>query len=136
MKKNRWILGLAILVIAIAILSYWGFKRDTSGKNQAGPQATSQTSASPIYYSDTATVMEFYQDTCEWCIKEQPVLEQLGAQGYRVKPMNIGANHPENQSWWQQYNISGTPTFIAKNGDRLEGYHDYNSLKAWLDQHK
>ena len=29
MKNNRWILGLVIVVVAIGILSYLGFKRDT-----------------------------------------------------------------------------------------------------------
>lgn len=136
MKDKKWILGLIVVVIGIAVLSYWGFKRNTSGKNTAGPQIAGQSTTEPNYYDNNATVMEFYQDTCEWCIKEQPVLQQLGEEGYRFKPMNIGSNHPENQGWWQQYGVQGTPTFIAKNGDKLEGYHDYASLKAWLDQHK
>jgi len=76
--------------------------------------------------------MYFYQDTCSWCIKEKEILQKLGNEGYRVKSMNIS----KNVDLWQQYNVSGTPTFIAKNGDRLEGYHDYDSLKTWLDQHK
>jgi thiol-disulfide isomerase/thioredoxin len=138
MKNNRWILGLVIVVVAIGILSYLGFKRDTSGANKAGPQTAGESSGAPIYFDDNASVMYFYQDTCGYCIKEKDVLTQLGNQGYRVKPMNIGANHPENQSWWQQYGVSGTPTFIAKNGDKLEpiGYQDYGPLKAFLDKHK
>jgi len=137
LKDKRWFFGLIIVIAAIAALSILGFKRDTSGKNTAGPQANdTQINDSASFYDANASVMEFYQDTCEWCIKEQPILQQLGDQGYRFKPMNVGSNHPENQSWWQQYVVSGTPTFIAKNGDKLEGYHDYNSLKEWLDQHK
>ncbi len=60
------------------------------------------------------------------------MLQKLGAEGYRVKPMDVG----KSASLWSEYSINGTPTFIAENGDRLEGYRDYRPLKNWLDQHK
>lgn len=137
MNKN-WIIGVVVLVVIIAGLSYWGFKNNVGkSADSIGPQISGASSSTvPSYYNNNAQVMEFYQDTCEWCIKEQPVMEKLGTEGYRFKPMNIGANHPENQSWWKDYKVSGTPTFIAKNGDRLEGYQEYDSLKAFLDKHK
>lgn len=134
MKDKRWILGLFIVVAAIVALGIWGFKN--SGKDTTSPQVSGESTEIQAYFDENATVMYFYQDTCSWCIKEKDVLTKLGAEGYRVKPMNIGANQPDNQGFWQQYNISGTPAFIAKNGDRLEGYSDYNKLKPWLDQHK
>ena len=36
----------------------------------------------------------------------------------------------------KQYNVTGTPTFIADNGDRLVGFQTKDQLKAFLDQHK
>lgn len=130
MQNKNWILGLVIVVAAVVALGYWGFKSNTD--------KTATSNATPVadYYDENAPVMEFYQDTCSWCIKEKSVLEQLGAQGYKVKPMNIGPNYPDHQSWWKDYNVSGTPTFVAKNGDKLEGYQNYDKLKAFLDLHK
>jgi len=141
MKNNSWIIGLVVVIAAIVVLSIWGFKKsgsqNTATQSQtSSSQSSSQSQTSEKYFSESASVMYFYQDTCSWCIKEKDVLNKLADEGYRVKPMNIGTNHQENQGYWQQYNISGTPAFIASNGDRLEGYHDYDSLKAWLDQHK
>jgi len=132
MKNKSWIFGLVVVVVAIAALGIWGFKTNTD-KSAAKETLPATTAA---YYDDNAPVMEFYQDTCSWCIKQQTVLAQLAAEGYKVKSMNIGANHPENQSWWKDYNVSGTPVFIAKNGDRAEGYQTYEKLKAFLDAHK
>lgn len=138
MKDKRWILGLIVVVAAIIGLGVWGFSKNSNNSNAgAGPEVAGTSSlGSQPYYDENANVMEFYQDTCSWCIKEQTVLKQLGDQGYRVKPMNIGANHPENKDFWQKYNISGTPSFVAANGDRLEGYQTEDALKAFLDKHK
>jgi len=46
--------------------------------------------------------------------------------------MNVG----ENPDLWKQYNIEGTPTFIAANGERLVSFQKKDALKSWLDQHK
>jgi hypothetical protein len=134
--SQKLILGIIVAVVVIGGLGYWGYRVNTSISGGAGPQVSGATDETPIYFSDSAQVMYFYQDTCTWCIKEKDVLNQLGAQGYRVKPMNIGSNHPENQSFWKDYNISGTPTFVANNKDHLDGYQNIDTLKAFLDQHK
>ena len=130
MKDKSWILGLIIVIVVIVALGTWGFKSNTN--------KTPAENTTPVtnYFDDSANVMYFYQDTCSWCIKQQEVLAQLGGEGYRVKSMNIGANYPDHQGWWKEYNISGTPTFVAKNGDRLEGYQAADKLKPFLDSHK
>lgn len=136
--NKSWIIGVIVLVLVIGGLSYWGYKTNT-GKTQVSGASTVEDAN---YFDDTANVMYFYQDSCSYCIKEKEVLKKLGDEGYRVKSMNIGSNHPENQSAWKtnnpdgEYKITGTPYFIAKNGDRLEGYQDYDKLKAFLDNHK
>ena len=137
MKNNSWIIGLVVVIVAIVALSIWGFKKsgsqNTASQSQtSSSQTAGQSQASEKYFSESASVMYFYQDTCSWCIKEKEVLSKLGEEGYRVKPMNVG----KNQAWWTEYNIKGTPAFIAQNGDRLEGYKEYEPLKQWLDQHK
>ena len=132
MKNNRWIIGLVVVIAAIVVLSVWGFKKSENKNSQTQTANSSQGQSSEKYFSENASVMYFYQDTCSWCIKEKEVLQKLGDEGYRVKQMNIS----KNADLWQQYKINGTPTFVAKNGDRLDGYHDYDSLKTWLDQYK
>ncbi len=135
MNKNL-LIGIIVLILIIGGISYKGFKSNV-GKLNTDPQVSGASVAeTPVYFADDASAMYFYQDTCSWCIKEKPILEQLGNAGYRFKSMNIGSNYPNNQKWWQDYKISGTPTFIAKNGDRLEGFQDYDKLKSFMDLHK
>ncbi|MEM7823872.1 MAG: thioredoxin family protein [Candidatus Aenigmatarchaeota archaeon] len=88
--------------------------------------------APPEYFDNNASVMFFYQDGCPWCAKEMTVLERLAKDGYRVKPMHLDTN-PE---YWTEYNIQVTPTFIGPDGARLNGYHDTDALKGFLDNYR
>jgi len=119
------------LVLAIGALSYFGFKKSDSKKETSAPQVSGESTSEP-YFDENATTMYFYSDYCSWCIKEKEVLAKLAPEGYRVKSMNVG----KDQSLWETYSIKGTPTFVAKNGDRLEGFNAEDKLKPWLDQHK
>ncbi|MDP2717481.1 MAG: thioredoxin family protein [Candidatus Micrarchaeota archaeon] len=88
---------------------------------------------SPLAFADDASpVLYFYSDTCQFCLKQKPILEELSAEGYRVKLMDVG----RNTALWRQYNISGTPTFIADNGkgERLVGLTPKDQLRAFFDQ--
>ena len=70
----------------------------------------------PGYFDDGADVMYFYYDDCSVCSYIKPALQQLGEQGYRVKPFDVHADQmPEGIS------IQGTPTFIGSDGEKLEG---------------
>lgn len=130
MGKKNWIFGLVVIVVAIVAIGIWGF--DKSGQKNTATNNTS--TATATYFDTNAKVMYFYSDTCHWCLQEKTVLEKLGAEGYKVKPMNVG----NDTSLWTTYSISGTPTFIADSGkgDKFTGFKDYEVLKAWLDQHK
>jgi len=130
-NNKNWVLGLVVLILIIGGLTLWGFSKKNTPAQIQGDATTLES-----YYSQDATVMEFYQDSCSWCVKQKTVMESLGKQGYRFKPMNIGPNHPENKELWKKYNIQGTPTFIAQNGERLEGYQTEEDLKAWMDKNK
>jgi protein-disulfide isomerase len=138
-ENKNWIVGLVILVLIVG-LGVWGF---TSKKTIVPSQPNSNSAepfdnpATPItanepYFDANAQVMEFYQPNCGWCQKESPILTDLAKQGYRVKPMNTAAD----QSLWTKYGVTGTPTFMAANGDKLAGYQTEDQLKAFLDAHK
>lgn len=134
MQNKKWLVGLIVLVIIVAA-GVWGFSKisnqnKTNEENKAISGVTSEN-----YFDENAKVMLFYSDQCSWCVKEKDVLAKLNVEnteGYRVKPMNVG----NDQSLWETYKVNGTPTFIAENGDRLEGYQTEDKLKPWLDQHK
>jgi thiol-disulfide isomerase/thioredoxin len=131
---KNWIIFASIIFIAILVFAIFGYSK-VSNKNTSVTSSPSPTilSEDQIYFSNDAKVMYFYSDYCHWCQKEEAdVLPNLGKEGYKLKPMNVG-NDPNLST---QYKIEGTPTFIAVNGDRLTGYQDELTLKAWLDQHK
>lgn len=83
------------------------------------------------YVDENSPVMYFYSDQCTHCQAQSPILEELHKEGYRVKLMDVLA-HPE---YWNQYQISGTPTFVAANGDRQVGFTEKEVLRAWLEAH-
>lgn len=128
--SKRWIFGLVVVILVIGAFTYMGFKGSGSKETQT-PEVSGATDTAN-YFDENATTMYFYSDYCSWCLKEKEVLTKLGAEGYRVKPMNVG----KDQSLWEKYSIKGTPAFIASNGERLEGYNTEDKLKPWLDSHK
>jgi len=134
-----------VVLIIIVGLAAWGFGKNKNNANvitKAIPTTVGMTETIPTkdnlikdnepYFDANATVMEVYQPSCGWCITESPILTDLAKEGYRVKPMNAAAD----QTIWTTYKVSGTPTFIAANGDRLEGAQTKEQLKAFLDSHK
>lgn len=120
-KKKRSIsLTWIIIIFAVIVLAGWYFFMFNSS-DQNGE----------VYFDDASPVMYFYSESCHWCQEQKPILQELADEGYRVKPMNVGA-HPE---YWSQYNIAGTPTFLAGSGDRLPGYTQKEELKQFFDEH-
>jgi len=85
----------------------------------------------PAYGDDASPVMYFYQPACVHCQAMVPILNELAAQGYRVKLMNAAAN----PGFWTKYNLEGTPTWLAANGDRLSGEQNKIVLESWLAAH-
>jgi len=130
----------AVIFLIIVGVGIWLLVRNNSSnsgsvqgvKEEASQsQEAQKTVPESKYFSENAKIMYFYSDSCHWCQQEKTVLGELGYEGYRLKPMNVG----EDQSLWKKYEISGTPTFIAPNGDKLIGYREKAELKAWLDKH-
>jgi len=139
MRKDWALISIIVLILLVG-LGLVGFLKLSKKKIIANPlpsiqneEVAGQATSQPAYFDQNAKVMFFYSDSCPHCQREKSeVLEPLGAEGYKVKPMNVG----ENPAVGQQFNISGVPTFVAENGDRLVGYQTKDALKAWLDQHK
>lgn len=134
MGDKKWILGLVSLVVLIGMI-VWGatISRKNNPVSQVEGQSTNS-STTANYFAEDASVLYFYSDTCHYCILQKEVLAKLGQEGYRVKPMDVG----KNPNYWKEYNIEGTPTFIADKGkgERQVGYLEYQPLKNWLDSHK
>lgn len=128
MQNKNWLLGFIIMLIIVGVFAVWDFKKTHQLPNIS--QIAGEIESA--YFSETASVMYFYSDGCHWCIEQKKDLEKLAPEGYRVKPMDVG----QDQTLWETYKINGTPTFIAENGDRLEGYQTEDKLKPWLDEHK
>jgi len=111
---KKWLLAGAVVVIFLV----W-----------AGVYVSSN--SAPAYANDSSPVMYFYSEDCHFCQQQKPVLERLAADGFRVKLMDVKA-HPD---YWKAYSISGTPTFLAANGDRKEGLTQEAALRVFLESH-
>ena len=83
------------------------------------------------YYDGASPVMYFHSAACHFCQEQKAVLAQLSAKGYRVKSMDVGIT----PGYWQEYGISGTPTFLAANGDTKVGLTPKEELEPWLEAH-
>ena len=141
--KQGIILGVAVVVVVALGVGIYFLLPSTPSQPKAvsnpAATATATTSVSggesdnAAYFSQDAKVMFFYSDTCHWCQQQVAVLNEIAKDGYKLKPMNVGTN----QDYWKTYNISGTPTFVAPDGDTKVGYQaDKAALEAWLDKYK
>jgi len=129
--KNIIIPALIIVLIVVGII-YFGTKNRNSAPLSTPSTTNTNNSSTVSYFDENAKVMYFYSDSCSWCIKEKAVLEELAKEGYRVKPMNVG----KNQGYWAQYDIQGTPTFVAPDGQKMVGYKEKDELKVFLDKYR
>lgn len=114
MQTKTLVLALAAVVVLFAAAYFF-----TTGVKAAS------------YFDDTSPVMYFYSDQCHYCQQQKPILEKLAGEGFRVKQMDVLA-HPE---YWAQYGITGTPTFVAANGDKQVGFTEERALREWLAAH-
>lgn len=120
----RLYIGLVVVTVALfGGLLYFG-SREQSKPAESG-------AAYSVAFAAEAKVMYFYSDACNYCVLQKPILDELAQEGYRVKPMDVEAN----RSLWQQYNVRGTPTFVAENGDRVVGLQEKDDLRRFLDEH-
>lgn len=83
------------------------------------------------FADDRSPVMYFYSDTCGACRTQKPVLQELAAEGFRVKLMDVGA-HP---NYLSEYGVDVTPTFLAADSEKLVGVTQRDELRPWLEAH-
>lgn len=119
----------ALLVVAVAVLIAFPWKGSNNSNSESGKVAGVET---PIYFDATAKVKYYYSPYCSWCKEEAKVLEVLAKEGYRVNPQNVY----DNPQLGVDAKVDGTPTFIAENGDRLDGYQVEEKLRDFLEKHK
>lgn len=79
--------------------------------------------------SSEKAILYFYSDSCHWCQQQKPIVQELENEGVKFKYMDVG----ENRDLINQYNISGTPTFIYGE-KRLEGYNNKEALKKFWQE--
>lgn len=138
MDKKKIIIAVVLIIVGLAGIYYWYIIKNntdsntTENQNEPKVAGTTAESTDQPYFSQDAKVMLFYSEYCSWCIKQKDVLKELVPDGYRVKPMDVG----KNQNYWQEYQITGTPTLIAPDGTKLVGYQDKEKLKEFLDKYK
>ncbi len=114
MKTIHWVaLFVVVLVVLIGVSAYFA------------------NSNSEPYFDAASPVKYFYSPQCTHCIAMKPILRELAAEGYRVAPYDVLAN----TGYWTQYNINGTPTWLAANGDALVGEQTKDALGAFLASH-
>lgn len=78
-------------------------------------------------------ILYFYSDTCHFCQQQKPILEELEKEGVVFEYMNVG----ENKSYFTDYKLEGTPTFIFKSMDnKLVGLQTKEALKKYWEDNK
>ena len=86
--------------------------------------------------SKPLVMIDFFATWCGPCTKLHPVLEKLAAasDAYDIIKVDID----ENPALAEKYSVSAVPTLlIIKDGKsigRSEGYYDFETLKAKLDE--
>ena len=89
-----------------------------------------------IKSSKPLVMIDFFATWCGPCTKLHPVLEKLAAasDAYDIVKVDID----ENPALAEKFNVSAVPTLLifkdGKSISRAEGYYDFDTLKAKLDE--
>lgn len=86
--------------------------------------------------SDKPVLVEFFEDGCGWCAREQPVLDKL-SDSSQIEVVKINAPHA--QDFAAENQVSGYPTLVLMTPDgkrtRWIGYHNMSDTQVWLKKH-
>jgi thioredoxin 1 len=93
-----------------------------------------------VLQSQILTVVDFWHERCPWCIKLNPVYDQL-AEEYsgRIKFAKLNVlTGPENRNLAVQHGVMGTPTLIffcnGKPVRQVIGFTPKERLKSTMDE--
>jgi thiol-disulfide isomerase/thioredoxin len=118
MKKYTILAFILLIVIFATIIAFLAAPEKEVEKNINIPQDK---------------ILYFYSDTCGYCIKQKPILEELEKEGVVFEYMNVG----ENINYYKDYGIEGTPSFIFKEIDnKLVGLQTKEALKEYWGNNK
>jgi thioredoxin 1 len=92
-----------------------------------------------VLQSDTLVVVDFWHERCPWCIRLNPVYNEVSEEyGNRVKfvKLNVLKSH-ENQHIAVKYGIMGTPTLVffcyRRPVEMIAGFQSKERLKQFVD---
>ena len=103
--------------------------------NEAGEVSNEDLFASIISkYRGHTLLVDFWATWCGPCMRQGPIVEELGEEGYAVGKLDVD----QNMELAQQFRVMSIPTLIIfKNGaeaHRLVGLTDKEELKKLLDE--
>lgn len=92
-----------------------------------------------ILKSDILTVVDFWHDHCSWCLKLDPILNDV-SEDYKGKiklaKLNLLEN-PKNREIAIRYGVMGTPTLVffcaGRPVEQVVGFMSKERLKKKLD---
>lgn len=109
------LVGVIVVIMAAATIAFFAQAPGLSTKPIA---STDKTVVAEPFFDDSSTIMYFWQPGCSYCQKQAPILREIAAdKGLKVKSMNV----EDQPALWQQYQLTGTPTFVDAYGKRLVG---------------
>ena len=141
MKFQKWHFGLiSIIVIVLALIwasNYYQSSKNnytSAEKNQESSAATNSDSKDNSTAIDESKPLFFYSDYCPHCQKMKPIVEKLQSQGYQIEW--VDANARQNEKLNYKYQITGVPTFVRPDGQKLIGEQDEQTLADFLKDYK
>ena len=95
---------------------------------------TTQNFEEEVLKSEKPFLLDFWATWCGPCMRQGPIVEELGEEGYAVGKLDVD----QNMELAQQFRVMSIPTLIIfKNGveaHRLVGLTDKEELKKLLDE--
>ena len=92
-----------------------------------------------VLQSETLVLVDFWHDRCPWCIRQNPIYDELAAEypgQMKFVKLNILAK-PENQPIAVMYGVRGTPTLMffcdGRPVETIVGFQPKDRLKQTLD---
>jgi len=92
-----------------------------------------------ILQSDTLVVVDFWHEQCPWCIRLEPIYNEVSEEyGNKVKfaKLNVLASN-ENRQIAVKYGIMGTPTLVffcdGRPVETVTGFQPKERLKQLVD---